>query len=49
MNNAVFGKTMENLRERRNINLVTTEEKRKLLTSQPNFISSTIFSENQLK
>ena len=46
MNNAVFGKTMENVRERRNINLVATEEKRKLLTSQPNFVSSTIFSEN---
>ena len=36
MNNAVFGKTMENVRKRREVKLVVTEQKRKLLTFQPN-------------
>ena len=36
MNNAVFGKTMENIRKHRNIKLVTTDKKRNKLVSEPN-------------
>ena len=37
MNNAVFGKTVENIRKHRNIKLVTTDEKRNKLVSEPNY------------
>ena len=37
---------IENVREHRDIKLVVTEKKRKKLTSQPNFLTSIIFSEN---
>jgi hypothetical protein len=46
MNNSVFGKTMENIRNRVDIQLVTTEKKAKKLISKPNYKSRTIFSEN---
>ena len=46
MNNSVFGKTMENIRNRVNIKLVNTEEKLKKLVAKPNFKSRKIFSEN---
>ena len=46
MNNSVFGKTMENLRERVDVRLVTNEKKLLKLTSKPTYVSSKIFNEN---
>ena len=46
MNNSVFGKTMENLRKRVNVNLVTDEKKLDKLTSKPTYVSSKIFNED---
>ena len=46
MNNSVFGKTMENLRKRVDVRLVTNEKKLDKLISKPTFISSKIFNEN---
>ena len=37
MNNSMFGKTMENLRNRRQIDLVTSPGKLKKLVKQPSF------------
>ena len=46
MNNSVFGKTMENIRNHRNIGLVTTEEKYLRMVMKPNFKSGVLFGEN---
>ena len=46
MNNSVFGKTMENVRKHRDIKLVTTEKRRLKLASEPNYHTTTHFSEN---
>lgn len=45
INNSVFGKTMENIRNRRDINLVTNEVDAKKLISKPNYRGKTIFCE----
>ena len=45
-NNAVFGKTMDNLRKRSNIQLVTDPEKMPRLTARPTYVSHKIFHKN---
>ena len=37
MNNAVFGKTVENVRNHRYIKLLTTDKRRSILASEPNY------------
>ena len=44
MNNSVFGKMIENVRKRRDIKLIVTNERRKKLTSEPNYLSCNAFS-----
>ncbi|KAK3700421.1 hypothetical protein QZH41_004481 [Actinostola sp. cb2023] len=46
MNNSVFGKTMENIRNRQDIKLISTEKQAAKLVAQPNFYRRTIFSEH---
>ena len=46
MNNSVFGKTMENVRNHRDIKLVTTDKRWNQLVSDPNYHTSKHFSEN---
>ena len=46
MNNGVFDKTMENLRRRVDVGLVTNEKQLLKLTSKPTYVGSKIFTEN---
>lgn len=46
MNNSVFGKTMENIRNRVDIKLITSEKAANKLVSKPNYHHRTIFTEN---
>ena len=46
MNNAVFGKIMENVRKHRGIKLVTTETTKNYLVSEPKYCITTFFTEN---
>ena len=44
MNNAVFGKTIENVRKHSDIKLVTTDKGRNQLVSKPNYHAVKYFS-----
>ena len=46
MSNAVFGKTMENVKKHRDIKLVKTDCKRNKLISEPNYHTMKLISEN---
>ena len=48
MNNSVFGKTMENVRNHRDIKLVTTDARRIELVSEPNYHTTKHFAEEFL-
>ena len=48
MNNAVIGKTVENVRKHRDIKLVTTDNRRNQLVSEPNYHTTKWFSEKLL-
>ena len=44
MNNAVFGKTMENVGKYRDIKLATTERRKNCLVSEPNYHTTKFFT-----
>ena len=46
MSNSVFGKTMENVKNHRDIKLVTPDKIRKWLISEPNYHSHKKFSKH---
>ena len=48
MNNSVFGTTMENVREQKDINLGTTDKRRNQLVSESNYHKTKCFPENLL-
>ena len=48
MNNTVFRKTMENVRNHTDLKLVTTDKERNKLVSEPNYHTTKHFSENLL-
>ena len=48
INNAVFGKAVENVRKHRDIKLATTDKRRNQLVSEPNYHTIKWFSEKLL-
>ena len=49
MNNAVFGKTMENVRKHRDVKFETTERRRNYLVSELSFHTTECFTEKLLQ
>ena len=48
INNAIYRKTVENVRKHKDIKLVITEERRNYLVSEANYHTNFFFSENLL-
>ena len=48
MNNAVFGKTLSNMRKHRDNKLATTERRKNSLASEANYHTTKFFAENLL-
>ena len=48
MNNAVFGKTIENVKKHKDIKLVTAKRRKNYLVSEPNYHTTRFFTENLL-
>ena len=48
MNNAIYGKTMENIKKHRAIKIVITNERRNYLVSEPTYHTTKWFSKNLL-
>ena len=46
MNNSVFGKTMENVRNHRDVKIVTSDKRRRRLVLEPNYHSHKTFSDH---
>lgn len=46
MNNAIFGKTMENVRNRMNLEIVSCHKRLEKLIAKPSFLGTTIYTEN---
>ena len=46
LNNSVFGKTMENIRRRVDVRLVTDQKKLSKLVSKPTYVNIKIFNED---
>ena len=46
MNNSVFGKTLENIRNRVDIQLISTDKVAQKLVAKPNYNCCTFFDEN---
>ena len=49
MNNAAFGKTMENVRNYKHVKLVTTDKRRNKLVSEPNYHTLRYFSKHLIE
>ena len=49
MNNAVFGKTMGNVRKHKDVQLVIANKRRNYLVSEPSYHTTKCFTENSLK